>query len=34
VQPRSSTREELCERIHTDIEKWKKIAAEAGIKPE
>jgi tripartite-type tricarboxylate transporter receptor subunit TctC len=34
VQPRSSTPEELRERIRADIEKWKKIAAEAGIKPE
>ena len=34
VQPRSSTPEELRERIRQDIDKWRKIAAEAGIKAE
>ena len=32
--PRSSTPEELRERISSDIAKWRKIAVEAGIKPE
>ena len=34
VQPRSSTPDELRERIRADIAKWRRIAAEAGIKPE
>jgi tripartite-type tricarboxylate transporter receptor subunit TctC len=34
VQPTSSTPDELRERIRRDIEKWRTIAAEAGIKPE
>jgi tripartite-type tricarboxylate transporter receptor subunit TctC len=33
VLPRSSTPEELRERISSDIAKWHRIAAEAGIKP-
>jgi tripartite-type tricarboxylate transporter receptor subunit TctC len=32
--PQSSTPEELRQRISSDIAKWHKIAAEAGIKPE
>ena len=34
VQVTSSTPDELRERIRRDIEKWRTIAAEAGIKPE
>jgi tripartite-type tricarboxylate transporter receptor subunit TctC len=34
VQPRSSTPDELRERIRQDIDKWRRIAAEAGIKAE
>jgi len=34
VQPRSSTPDELRDRIRSDVVKWRKIAAEAGIKPE
>jgi tripartite-type tricarboxylate transporter receptor subunit TctC len=32
--PRSSTPEELLDRIRSDIDKWRRIAAEAGIKAE
>jgi tripartite-type tricarboxylate transporter receptor subunit TctC len=34
LQPRSSTPEELRDRIRQDIDKWRRIAAEAGIKAE
>ena len=34
VQATSSTPDELRERIRHDIEKWRTIAAEAGIEPE
>jgi tripartite-type tricarboxylate transporter receptor subunit TctC len=32
--PRSSTPDELLDRISNDIAKWRKIAAESGIKSE
>jgi tripartite-type tricarboxylate transporter receptor subunit TctC len=34
IQPRSGTPEEMRERIVQDIAKWRRIAAEAGIKAE
>ena len=32
LQPRSSTPDEMRERISQDIAKWRRIATEAGIK--